>query len=49
MSLQMRHLANAPLGFNTENIICIEYPDDYTSQHSGEFENRFAPCRSSRR
>ena len=40
MSLQMLHLANAPLGFNTENIICIDYPDDYTSQHSGEFEDR---------
>ncbi len=40
MSFQMRYLMNAPLGFNTENIICIEYPDDYTSQHSGEFENR---------
>ena len=40
MSLQMLHLANAPLGFNTENIICIEYPDDYTSRHSGEFEDR---------
>ena len=40
MSLQMLHLAKAPLGFNTENIICIEYPDDYTSRHSDEFEDR---------
>ena len=40
MSLQMLHLTKAPLGFNTENIICIEYPDDYTSRHSGEFEDR---------
>ena len=40
MSLQMLHLTKAPLGFNTENIICIEYPDDYTSRHSDEFENR---------
>ena len=40
MSMQMLHLIKAPLGFNTENIICIEYPDDYSSRHSGEFENR---------
>ena len=40
MSMQMLHLIKAPLGFNTENIICIEYPDDYSSRHSGEFEDR---------
>ena len=40
MSMQMLHLIKAPLGFNTENIICIEYPDNYSSRHSGEFENR---------
>lgn len=40
MSMQMLHLTKAPLGFNTENVICIEYPDDYSSRHSGEFENR---------
>ena len=40
MSMQMLHLTKAPLGFNTENIICIEYPDNYSSRHSGEFENR---------
>lgn len=40
MSMQMLHLTKAPLGFNTENVICIEYPDDYSSRHSSEFENR---------
>ena len=40
MSTQMRHLTKAPLGFNTENIICIEYPDESSSHHSGEFEDR---------
>lgn len=40
MSLQMLHLTKAPLGFNTENVICIEYPDDYSSRHSDKFENR---------
>lgn len=40
MSMQMLHLTKAPLGFNTENIICIEYPDNYSSQNSGEFEDR---------
>ena len=40
MSMQMLHLTKAPLGFNTENIICIEYPDYYSSQNSGEFEDR---------
>ncbi len=40
MSIQMLHLIKAPLGFNTENIICIEYPDEFTSLHSGEFEDR---------
>ena len=40
MSLQMLHLIKAPLGFNTENIISIEYPDEFTSLHSGEFEDR---------
>lgn len=40
MSMQMLHLTKAPLGFNTENVICIEYPDDYSSRHSDEFENR---------
>ena len=40
MSMQMLHLTKAPLDFNTENIICIEYPDNYSSRHSGEFENR---------
>ena len=40
MSLQMLHLIKAPLGFNTENIICIEYPDEFSSLHSGEFEDR---------
>lgn len=40
MSLQMLHLIKAPLGFNTENILSIEYPDEFTSLHSGEFEDR---------
>ncbi len=40
MSMQMLHLIKAPLGFNTENIISIEYPDEFTSLHSGEFEDR---------
>lgn len=40
MSMQMLHLTKAPLGFNTENIICIEYPDYYSSRNSGEFEDR---------
>ena len=37
MTLQMRHLAKAPLGFNTENVICIEIVDDYSAQNSGKF------------
>ena len=40
MSLQMLHLIKAPLGFNTENILSIEYPDEFSSLHSGEFEDR---------
>ena len=40
MSMQMLHLIKAPLGFNTENTISIEYPDEFTSLHSGEFEDR---------
>lgn len=40
MSMQMLHLIKAPLGFNTENILSIEYPDEYSSRHSGEFEDR---------
>ena len=28
MSLQMRHIINAPMGFNKENIIVLRYPGD---------------------
>ncbi len=40
MSLQMRHLTTAPLGYDTENIIDIQYPDDRVAVHSAEFEDR---------
>ena len=40
MSLQMRHLTKAPLGFNTENIISLSIDDVSGGRFTADFINR---------
>ena len=40
MSLQMLHLVNAPLGFNTKNLICLYQGDAFSSTNFPVFLNK---------